>query len=109
MTAMCALVLADRGELDFHASVARYWPEFKAAGKESIEVRHLLGHTAGLAGWTEPLAPEDLADGEKCTALLAAQEPWWPERTQSGSTERDRPGAWTSGYESGCAASAGIR
>jgi CubicO group peptidase (beta-lactamase class C family) len=84
MTAMCALVLADRGELDFHAPVARYWPEFKAAGKESIEVRHLLGHTSGLAGWTEPLAPEDLADWEKCTALLAAQAPWWPERTQSG-------------------------
>jgi CubicO group peptidase (beta-lactamase class C family) len=84
MTALCALVLADRGELDFHAPVARYWPEFKAAGKESIEVRHLLGHTAGLAGWTEPLAPEDLADWEKCTTLLAAQAPWWEERSQSG-------------------------
>src|SRR5580658_5448446 len=37
MTALCALVLADRGELDFHAPVGRYWPEFAAAGKESIE------------------------------------------------------------------------
>jgi len=28
MTALSALVLAGRGELDFHAPVARYWPEF---------------------------------------------------------------------------------
>jgi len=33
MTFLCALVLADRGDLDFHAPVARYWPEFKAEGK----------------------------------------------------------------------------
>ena len=51
MTALCALLLADRGELDLHAPVVRYWPEFTAGGKERIEVRHLLGHTAGLAGW----------------------------------------------------------
>ena len=42
MTALCALVLADRGEIDLHAPVATYWPEFAAAGKEAIEVRHLL-------------------------------------------------------------------
>ena len=54
MTALCALILADRGELDFSAPVARYWPEFAAAGKSGVEVRHLLGHTAGLSGWSEP-------------------------------------------------------
>jgi len=84
MTALCALILADRGELDVHAPVARYWPEFKASGKEGVEVRHLLGHTAGLSGWAEPLAPEDLADWERCTSLLAAQEPWWEPGSASG-------------------------
>src|SRR5438874_5765842 len=84
MTALCALILADRGELNFHAPVARYWPEFAAAGKERIEVRHLLGHTAGLSGWDEPLTPEDLADWERCTSLLAAQAPWWEPGTASG-------------------------
>ncbi len=48
MTALCALVLADRGELGLSTPVARYWPEFGTAGKDRIEVRHLLGHTAGL-------------------------------------------------------------
>src|SRR6185437_12452358 len=51
MTALCALILADRGELDLDAPAARYWPEFAAAGKEKVLVRHLLAHTAGLPDW----------------------------------------------------------
>src|SRR6266545_4607845 len=77
MTALCALILADRGAIDLHAPVARYWPEFAAAGKAGVEVRHLLGHTAGLSGWQEPVTVETLYDWEKTTSLLAAQEPWW--------------------------------
>jgi CubicO group peptidase (beta-lactamase class C family) len=64
--------------------VARYWPEFAAGGKEAVEVRHLMAHAAGLSGWTEKIEPEDLADWEKCTSLLAAQEPWWEPGTASG-------------------------
>jgi CubicO group peptidase (beta-lactamase class C family) len=84
MAALCTLILADRGELDFSAPVARYWPEFAAAGKSGIEVRHLLSHTAGLSGWSEPMTAEDLYDWDKSTSLLAAQEPWWEPGTQSG-------------------------
>jgi CubicO group peptidase (beta-lactamase class C family) len=84
MTFLVALMLADRGELDFDAPVARYWPEFAANGKESIEVRHLLSHTAGLSGWTEPLPPEGLADWDLCTTSLASQAPWWEPGTASG-------------------------
>src|SRR5205807_2364623 len=70
--------------LDLYGPVARYWPEFKANGKEGIEVRHLLSHTSGLSGWQEPVAPEDVYDWEKMTSLLAAQEPWWEPGTASG-------------------------
>jgi CubicO group peptidase (beta-lactamase class C family) len=84
MTFLCALMLADRGDLDFYAPVAKYWPEFAAGGKEGVEVRHLMSHTAGLAGWTEHLEPEGLADWERCTSMLAAQEPWWEPGTASG-------------------------
>ena len=80
-TALCALLLADRGDLDLDAPVARYWPEFQA---RSVLVRHCLGHTAGLPGWDEPLAFEDLGDWEKCTRLLAVQTPWWEPGTASG-------------------------
>jgi CubicO group peptidase (beta-lactamase class C family) len=84
MTALCALILAERGELDFHARVSRYWPEFGQAGKEAVEVRQLLGHTAGLSGWDAALAVEDLADWERCTSLLAAQAPWWEPGAEIG-------------------------
>jgi CubicO group peptidase (beta-lactamase class C family) len=84
MTFLCALMLADRGELDFHAPVTRYWPEFADAGKEAVEVRHLMGHTAGLPGWDVPMEAEQLADWERCTSLLAAQKPWWEPGTASG-------------------------
>jgi CubicO group peptidase (beta-lactamase class C family) len=84
MTALCALVLADRGELDFHAPVAKYWPEFAAAGKERVEVRHLMGHTAGLPFWTTPMTVTDLYDWERATSELAAQEPAWEPGTESG-------------------------
>ncbi len=84
MTALCLLMLADRGELDLHAPVVRYWPEFGQAGKERVEVRHLLGHTSGLSGWQERLALESLADWELCVSLLAAQAPWWEPGTASG-------------------------
>jgi CubicO group peptidase (beta-lactamase class C family) len=85
MTFLCALMLADRGQLDFHAPVATYWPEFAEAGKEAIEVRHIMGHTAGLSGWDTPIVPpQRLADWEFCTSALAAQKPWWEPGTASG-------------------------
>jgi CubicO group peptidase (beta-lactamase class C family) len=84
MTALAALILADRGEIDLGAPVARYWPEFAQNGKAAIEVRHLLGHTAGLSGLDTQLAVEDLYDWQRVTELLARQAPWWPPGTQSG-------------------------
>jgi CubicO group peptidase (beta-lactamase class C family) len=75
VTALCALVLADRGGLDLDAPVARYWPEFAAEGKGEIAVRQLLGHTAGLCGWSTPMTFRDLYDTERAAALLATQAP----------------------------------
>jgi len=84
MTALAALVLVDRGELDLDATVAKYWPEFAARGKAGIKVRHLLSHTSGVSGWEQPLTLDDLYDWDKSTALLAAQAPWWEPGTASG-------------------------
>jgi CubicO group peptidase (beta-lactamase class C family) len=84
MTALAALVLVDRGQLDLDATVASYWPEFAANGKAGIKVRHLLVHTSGVSGWEQPITLEDLYDWDKSTALLAAQAPWWEPGTASG-------------------------
>jgi CubicO group peptidase (beta-lactamase class C family) len=83
-TSLCAHILADRGLLDLDAPVAAYWPEFAAAGKESVLVRHLLSHRAGLAGLREPHDLDQLYDWELTVERLAAQEPWWEPGTRSG-------------------------
>src|SRR5665213_1637376 len=84
MTFLVALMLADRGELDFDERVSTYWPEFAANGKEGIEVNHLMNHTAGLSGWSDAITPEDLADWDLCVQDLASQAPWWEDRSVSG-------------------------
>ncbi|MCX5231940.1 serine hydrolase domain-containing protein [Streptomyces sp. NBC_00233] len=84
VTALCAHLLADRGLLDLDAPVATYWPEFAAAGKEKLPVRHLLSHRAGLSGLREPLTLAEFYDWEVTTARLAATEPWWEPGTRSG-------------------------
>src|SRR5262245_32158691 len=53
MTALCANRLIERGKLDPDAPVARGWPEFAAAGKQSVRVRWLLSHQAGLPALRE--------------------------------------------------------
>jgi CubicO group peptidase (beta-lactamase class C family) len=76
-TAICALMLIDRGQLDPDAPVANYWPEFGQAGKEKIPVRYLLSHQSGLAGWTEAMTMDEFYDWDHAVSLLAAQKPWW--------------------------------
>lgn len=84
VTSLAALVLIDRGDLDAHAPVAEYWPEFAANGKEKVEIRHLLSHTSGVSGLDRPAALEDLYDWDSATARFAAQAPWWEPGTASG-------------------------
>jgi CubicO group peptidase (beta-lactamase class C family) len=84
MTSVAVHILVDRGELDVDAPVARYWPEFAAAGKADIPVRLIMNHQSGLAGLTAPLSLQDYYDWDKITGLLAAQEPIWEPGTASG-------------------------
>ena len=84
VTSLAALMLVDRGLLDVDATVAQYWPEFAAAGKDGVLVRHLLGNTSGVSGWNPPFVLEDLYDLERSTRRLAEQAPWWEPGTASG-------------------------
>lgn len=84
VTSLAVLMLVDRGVLDVHAPVAKYWPEFAANGKDRIELRHLLSHTSGVAGWDQPFDLDDLYDWERASSRLAAQAPWWEPGTASG-------------------------
>ncbi|MGB0691900.1 MAG: serine hydrolase domain-containing protein [Pseudomonadales bacterium] len=84
MTFLASLILADRGELDLYARVADYWPEFAQNGKQDIRFTHLLSHSAGLAGFSDDFAPEDLFNWDAAVDDLARQAPWWEPGTQSG-------------------------
>jgi len=79
ITATCAHLLAQRGELDLDAPVARYWPEFGAAGKARITVADLLSHRAGLPGFTREsgIGGAEMLDWSACTEALAAMAPLW--------------------------------
>jgi CubicO group peptidase (beta-lactamase class C family) len=70
MTSLCAHLLVDRGELDLDAPVARYWPEFAAAGKEGVLVRWVLSHRTGLSGLTTPTVATDYEDWDKIFKLM---------------------------------------
>ncbi|PTN46741.1 EstA family serine hydrolase, partial [Achromobacter xylosoxidans] len=76
-TALCAHMLAEAGELDLDAPVARYWPEYAAAGKAATTPRMLLNHTAGLPALREPLPADAAFDWEGMTRRLAGAAPFW--------------------------------
>ena len=84
MAAMSALLLADRGELDLYAPVAHYWPEFAQNGKDQIEVRHFMSHSAGLSGMDRAIAGDEMYDWELMVNALAEQAPWWEPGSASG-------------------------
>ncbi|OKO78816.1 beta-lactamase [Bradyrhizobium sp. AS23.2] len=81
-TAMCAHLLVERGELDLDAPVARYWPEFGAAGKGKIPVRWLLSHQAGLPVIDIQLTFEELCAWDPVVHALEVQEPLWKPGTE---------------------------
>ncbi|WP_370325467.1 serine hydrolase domain-containing protein [Euzebya sp.] len=83
--ASMAVALAHaRGLVDYDAPVARYWPEFAAAGKDAVTVRQLLSHQAGLAVIDSPLDVDDLLDLDRMAAVIAAQAPAWQPGTRHG-------------------------
>jgi CubicO group peptidase (beta-lactamase class C family) len=89
MTALCAHVLHDRGELDVDAPVVTYWPEFGAAGKEHTLVRQVLSHQSGAIGVPDAdrLLSWDGAGWEDTTAIAAAiasAPPAWEPGTKHG-------------------------
>jgi CubicO group peptidase (beta-lactamase class C family) len=84
VVAIAAHMLAQEGRLDFDAPVSEYWPEFAAEGKQTIPVRWLFSHRAGLAAIDKPLHLDDVLAWEPVVAALAAQRPNWEPGTAHG-------------------------
>jgi CubicO group peptidase (beta-lactamase class C family) len=76
--------LVDQGLLDYDEPVATYWPEFAAAGKGGITLRHLLSHQAALHDVRALAQSTDaLLDWDHMTTLLAGATPRWEIGTRS--------------------------
>ncbi|MBD3941793.1 beta-lactamase family protein [Microbacterium sp. NEAU-LLC] len=84
VSSLALLLLIDRGLVDPDAPVATYWPEFAAAGKQDVLVRHVMTHSSGVSGWDQPVTPDDILAVDAATDRLAAQAPWWPAGAASG-------------------------
>lgn len=56
-TAMCILMLVDRGELELDDTLTDVFPDFPEYGSR-ITITHLLQHTSGMVDY-EPFVPED--------------------------------------------------
>lgn len=83
-TALCAHVLASRGELDLNRKVTHYWPEFGQNGKSEATVATLLNHSAGVPGFMEPLPAGAFRDWEYMIHRLEAEPAWWEPGSRNG-------------------------
>ncbi|MGV0770215.1 serine hydrolase domain-containing protein [Mycobacterium syngnathidarum] len=84
LASTCIHLLADRGEIDLDAPVARYWPEFGQAGKQDITIAMVLGHRSGVIGPREPMNWQQVTDWDAVCARIAAATPWWPPGSAQG-------------------------
>ncbi|MEY2945982.1 MAG: Beta-lactamase [Actinomycetota bacterium] len=84
LSAIALAKLVERGQLDLDQTVAHYWPEFAAQGKQDVTVRQLLSHQAGLPETTPALTTEQYLDDHAAAAALAAEKPWWRPGTGHG-------------------------
>ncbi|MEM9621987.1 MAG: serine hydrolase domain-containing protein [Pseudomonadota bacterium] len=82
--ALAAHTLISAGELDVHAPVRKYWPEFAVNGKEQATVKMMLDHSVGVPCMREPLAKGGCCDWEYMIGKLEQERPFWKPGTRNG-------------------------
>lgn len=82
--AVCANLLAQRGELDPEALVTDVWPEYGQAGKEGTTIAMLLDHQAGVPVVDDPPSLAEVLRVDPIVEALAAQPPLWEPGTAHG-------------------------
>jgi CubicO group peptidase (beta-lactamase class C family) len=85
----------DSGAFSYDTPVVELWPEFRAHGKESVTVRHVLSHTAGLPGIPLDSTTSDISTWDTMIRALENAELWWEPGTKIGYH------AYTFGYLAG--------
>lgn len=83
-TALCAHLLAERGDLDLDSPLRHYWPAFSDSARRETTVRMLLDHSAGLPAIRERLAPDGVFDWDYMVERLAREAPFWEPGSRVG-------------------------
>ncbi len=83
-TALCAHVLASRGDLDIDAPVAELWPEFARHGKERVTTRMMLDHSSAVPAVRAKVKEDGPYDWAYMTGRLADEVPFWEPGTRNG-------------------------
>lgn len=71
------MILVDRGQLDVHAPVAKYLPEFSSNGKDKVTVEWLLLHRAGLIP-DNPMSDYEKGPEQTWHNILTIKPKWEP-------------------------------
>nr|AIT69703.1 beta-lactamase AS-Trib4-ORF2 [uncultured bacterium] len=79
--ALALHILADKGVIDYQATVASYWPAFAAHGKGKITVAQAMSHQSGLHAAP---APEVTLDWDRALDYIANGVPAWEPGTATG-------------------------
>lgn len=83
-TALCAHVLASRGQLDLDAPVTELWPEFAQHGKDRVTTRMMLDHSSAVPAVRAAVKDDGPYDWAYMTERLAAEVPFWEPGTRNG-------------------------
>ncbi len=69
--------LVERGLLSYDQPIADVWPEFAAAGKAGLTLRHALDHSAGLQFMPAGMGYAELCDWNAMCSAIARMAPAW--------------------------------
>lgn len=75
LPAIAIAQLVGDGRIAYDDTVAKYWPEFAANGKDGVTISHVMSHRSGVNAFEAPITIEDLADWDASVARLAEQAP----------------------------------
>lgn len=78
ITSLAVAMCVEQGLLDYAQTVASYWPEFAAHGKDTITVAQLLSHRAGLYTVDGAVSLDDALHWDTITGRLANTAPRFP-------------------------------
>lgn len=91
-------ILVSQGLLDYDQSVAHYWPEFAANGKQNISLRQVLTHQSGLYNIQAITdTAEDMLDWETMLKRVEAMSPQTPANEQASSAYSALVSGWVLG------------